>query len=71
LQQTLSVNDIYPQYTKLLFTQPNTLCRDYCRCREGLSGLDFDFVIRISLFIIFITFWFNLVNLFFFMSGLL
>jgi len=23
LQQTLSVNDIYPQNTKLLFTQPN------------------------------------------------
>jgi len=25
LQQTLSVNDIYPQNTKLLFTQPNIL----------------------------------------------
>jgi len=24
LQQTLSVNDIYPQNTKLLFIQPNT-----------------------------------------------
>jgi len=24
LQQALSVNDIYPQNTKLLFTQPNT-----------------------------------------------
>jgi len=66
LQQTLSVNDIYPQNTKLLFTQPN-ICLSIVTLLENTEVYKnniFLIVKRLSLFIIiknanFITFLYN------------